>query len=164
MDYDSFVLASPTVTSASLWKLADENHSSSQTRPQAQTTNIQAQPITSTPLKPSGSQTQTWAPAQAQPKAPAQAQPQALVQAQPPQLSQVQLPQPQGTVPYLLVRQPPSDYLHDEDRVSMDFPESEAFLIAKQACSELLDRVVTFCSLDRSDAEDQNKALGYRNY
>ena len=55
MDYDSFVLASPTATSASLWKFADKNHSSSQTQPQAQTTNIQAQPITSTPLKPSGS-------------------------------------------------------------------------------------------------------------
>ena len=45
----------------------------------------------------------------------------------------------------------------------MDFAESEASLIAKQACSELLDRVVNFCSLDRSDAEDQNKALGIEN-
>ena len=30
----------------------------------------------------------------------------------------------------------PLEYLHDEDRLS-DFPESEAFLIAKQAHSEL---------------------------
>ena len=51
---------------------------------------------------------------------------QALAQAQPPRLAQVQLPQPQGTVPYLLVRQPPSDSLHDEDRVSMDFPGCKA--------------------------------------
>ena len=45
----------------------------------------------------------------------------------------------------------------------MDFPESKASLIAKQACSELPDRVPPFCSLERSDAEDQNKVLGMQN-
>ena len=37
----------------------------------------------------------------------------------------------------------PSESLIDEDRLS-DFPESEASLIAKQAWSELLDRVANF--------------------
>ena len=36
-----------------------------------------------------------------------------------------------------------------EDRLSMDFPESEASFIAKRAHSELLDWVGTFCSLER---------------
>ena len=88
MDYDSFALASPSVTRAPLWKLAEENSSGSQIRPQAQTTNVQAQPITSILEKPSGSQTQPQAPAQALPQAAAQAQPQALAQAQPPWLAQ----------------------------------------------------------------------------
>ena len=98
---------------------------------QAQTMNIQAQPLTSTPVKPLGSQFQTQAPAQAGPQAPAQAQPQAPAQAWTPRLAQAQLPQPQAAVA-LLVRQPPSDSLHDEDRLSMDFSESASF-IAKQA-------------------------------
>ena len=42
----------------------------------------------------------------------------------------------------------------------MDSPETEASLIAKQAPSEL---VMTFCSLERSNAEDQNKVLGMQN-
>ena len=45
----------------------------------------------------------------------------------------------------------------------MDFPETEASLIAKQAHSELLDRVTSFCCLERSDAEDQNEVLGMQN-
>ena len=45
----------------------------------------------------------------------------------------------------------------------MDFSESETSLIAKQARSELLDRVATLFSLERSDAEDQNKVLGMQN-
>ena len=44
--------------------------------------------------------------------------------------------------------------LDDEDRLSMDFPDSEASLIAKQAHSELLARIATFCSFERSDIED----------
>ena len=54
----------------------------------------------------------------------------------------------------------PSDSLHDKDMLSMDFPESEASLIAKQARSELLDWVATFCSLERSDTEDQRRGHG----
>ena len=53
------------------------------------------------------------------------------------------------------------DSRHDKDRLSMDFPESKA--LAKQAHSELLDRVVTFCSLERSDTEDQRKVTGMQN-
>ena len=70
----------------------------SQTRPQTQTINVQAQPITSTPANPSGSQTQTQTSAQAQPQAPAQAQPQAPAQAQPPRPAQAYMyfPQPQA--------------------------------------------------------------------
>ena len=45
----------------------------------------------------------------------------------------------------------------------MDFPETEASLIVKQARSELLDRVTSFCCLERSDAEDQNEVLGMQN-
>ena len=40
MDYDSFALASPTVTKADLWKFADEHSKSSQSQPQTQTTNV----------------------------------------------------------------------------------------------------------------------------
>ena len=58
----------------------------------------------------------------------------------------------------------PTDSLHDkEDRLSMDFPESEASLIAKQTCSELLDWIATFCSLERSDTENQRKVMGMQN-
>ena len=52
MDYDSFAgLASPSVTRAPLWMFDEETPSGSQTRPQAQTITVQAQPITSTPAK-----------------------------------------------------------------------------------------------------------------
>ena len=61
MDYDSFTLASPGVTRSPLWKFVEENPTGSQAQPQAQTTNVQAQPVTSTPLKPSGCQTLTQA-------------------------------------------------------------------------------------------------------
>ena len=44
----------------------------------------------------------------------------------------------------------------------MDFPEREASLIEQQARSELLDRVVTFCSLEWSDSEEQNKVMGIK--
>ena len=82
MDYDSFALLSPSVTRAPLWKFAEETPAGSQTQPQATTITVQAQPITITPVKPSGTQTQTQAPAQARPQAPAQAQPQAPAQTQ----------------------------------------------------------------------------------
>ena len=52
LDYDSFALASPSVTRALLWKFAEETPSGSQTRP----VTIQAQTVTSTPARPSGSQ------------------------------------------------------------------------------------------------------------
>ena len=54
MDSDSFAIASPR---APLWKFAEENPTGSQAQPQAKTTIVQGQPATSTPLKPSGSQT-----------------------------------------------------------------------------------------------------------
>ena len=81
--------------------------------------------------------TQTQAPATAQ------AQPQAPAQAQPLQTAQAYFPQPQATPP-LGARHMPSDSLHDEDRLSMDFSECKASLIAKQARSKLLDRVAAF--------------------
>ena len=65
MDYDSFALAAPSVTTAPLWKSAVETPSGFQTQPQAQTVTVQAQPVTSTPAKPSGIKTQMQATAQA---------------------------------------------------------------------------------------------------
>ena len=108
MDYDSFALASPSVTRAPLWKFNEETPSGSQTLTQSQTITILAQPVTSTPAKPSGSWTRAQAPAQAWPQAPAEAQPQAPAQTQPPRTSQAYLPQPQAAVP-LGVRRVPSD-------------------------------------------------------
>ena len=122
---------------APLWKFAEETPSGSQTQPQVQTITIQAQPVTSTLAKPSGSHTRTQAPATAQ------AQPQAPAQAQPLQTAQAYFPQPQAAPP-LGARRMPSDSLHDEDRLSMDFPESEASLIAMQARSKSLDQVAAF--------------------
>ena len=55
-DYDSF--PSPTVTKAPLWRFAGQTLSGSQTQPNSQTATAQAQPVTSTLAKPSGSQTQ----------------------------------------------------------------------------------------------------------
>ena len=81
-------------------------------------TNVQAQPFTSTPVKPSDSQIQTQATAQAHPQAPVQAQSHSPAQAQPPRLAPAHLPQPQATDP-LLVRQAPSDSLHDEYTISL---------------------------------------------
>ena len=40
MDYDSFALASPSVTRAPLWKFAEENPTDSQAQPQAQARNV----------------------------------------------------------------------------------------------------------------------------
>ena len=108
MDYDSLALASPSVTRAPSRKFGEENPFGFQTQPQAQTTTVHSQAITSTPVKPLSSQTQT--------QAPAQAQSQALAQAQPPRLAQAYLLQPQGTV-FLFVGRMPSDSLHDEDRL-----------------------------------------------
>ena len=143
MGYDSFALAAPSVTMAPLWKSAVETTSGFQTQPQAQTVTVQAQTITSTPAKPSGIKFQMQATAHARLQAPAQAQPQAP--AQPPRPAQAYFSQPQAAVT-LGARRVPYDFLHNEDRLSMDFEESEASLIAKQARSELLDRVATFCS------------------
>ena len=56
LDYDSFALASPSVSRAPLWSFAEKTPSGSQTRPQTQSATIQAQPVTSTPAKPSGFQ------------------------------------------------------------------------------------------------------------
>ena len=40
LDYDSFALASPSVTRAPIWKFAEETPSGSQTWPQAQTITV----------------------------------------------------------------------------------------------------------------------------
>ena len=134
LDYDSFTLASPSVTRAPLWNFAEENPKVySQAQTQARTRKIQAQPVASTLVKPLCSQVQTQAPAQAGPQTQAQAQPQVPAQAQLLWLVQAQLPQPQADAP--LFRQLPLDSVHDEDRFSMDFPETKASLIAKQARS-----------------------------
>ena len=45
----------------------------------------------------------------------------------------------------------------------MDFTESKAFLIAKQACSELLDQVTAFCSPERVDTEDHKNVMEMKN-
>ena len=85
--------------------------------------------MTSTPAKPSGSQTQ--APAQAQPQALAQAQMRPPAPAQPPRLAPAYFPQPQAlTLGGGGARRVPLESLHDEDRL-LDFQESEASLIAK---------------------------------
>ena len=55
-----------------------------------------------------------------------------------------------------------SESLIDEDRLT-DFPEIEDSLIAKQARSELLDRVVNFCGLERGDPEKQKRVMGMKN-
>ena len=49
----------------------------------------------------------------------------------------------------------------DEDRLS-DFPESEASVIAKQARSELLDRLANFYELERGDIEEQKRVMGMK--
>ena len=59
-----------------------------------------------------------------------------------------------------MARHVPSESLLDEDRLS-DFPESEASLIAKQARSELLDRVANFCELERGDNLGTEKGQGH---
>ena len=132
-DYDSF--PSPVATTARLSGFSEQKPSRSQTQPKTATT--QAQPVTSTPVKPADPQKQ--APAQAQKQARAQAQIWPLTPAQPPRPAAAFFPQPQATPPRGATRMP-SESLLDEDRL-LDFPESEASLIAKQAQSELLDRV-----------------------
>ena len=52
--------------------------------------------------------------------------------------------------------------LLDEDRLS-DFPENEAFLIAKQAWLELLNRVANFYELKRGDTEEQKRVMGMKH-
>ena len=54
----------------------------------------------------------------------------------------------------------PSESL-DEDQLS-DFPESEASN-AKQARSELLDRVANFCELERGDTEEKKRVMGMKH-
>ena len=125
-DYESF--PSPVVTRPPLWKSAEQTPSGSQTRPKSATT--QAQPVTSTPVKPAGPHRQ--APARAQPQAPAQMRP--LAAAQPLRPAPAYFPQPQAAPRG--ARHVPSESLIDEDRLT-DFSESEASLIAKQARSEL---------------------------
>ena len=122
----------PNVTRAPLWRFAEETPSGSQTQPKSQTATTQAQSVTSTPAKPSGSQMQ----------APAQAQ-----------------SQPLASSNLLSSTTGPSESLHDEYRL-LDFPESEASLIAKQARSELLDRVANFYELERGDPEVQRNVMG----
>ena len=56
----------------------------------------------------------------------------------------------------------PSESLIDVDRLS-DFPASEAYLIAKQARSELLNRVANFCGLERGDSEEQKRVMGMKH-
>ena len=46
--------------------------------------------------------------------------------------------------------------------VSRNFSESEASIIAKQTWSELLDRVVNFCELERGDTEEQKRVMGMK--
>ena len=132
------------MTKAPLWKFAEETPPGSQTGPKYQTATTQAHPFTSTPAKPSGSQIQ--APARAQPQAAAQVQTRPPAPAQPPRLASAYFPQPQAPPPWG-ARRVPSKSLHDEDRLS-NFPKREASLIAKQASSELQDRVANFCELE----------------
>ena len=150
LDYDSFLAW------LRLWGFAEETPPGSQTPPKSQTATTQAQPVTSTLAKPSGSQilTSAWA----QPQAPAQAQTQPPARAQPPRLGPAYFP-PSQAAPFLGAWRMPSESLHDEDRFS-DFSESEASLIAKQARSELLDQVANFCELERGDPDDQRKVMG----
>ena len=141
------------MTRASLWKFANQTPSGSQTQPKSATT--QAQPVTTTStVKPASPQRQ--APAQAQPQAPAQAEMRPLAPARPPRLAPAYFPQPRAALPppWGRARRVPSESLMDEDRL-LDFTESEASLIDKQARSELLDRVANFCGLERGDTEEQ---------
>ena len=81
------------------------------------------------------------------------------IAAQPPRPAPAYFPQPQAAPPRG-ARRVPSESL-DEDRLS-DFPESKASLIAKQARSELLDRVANFCELERGDTEEQKRVMGMK--
>ena len=111
--------------------------------------------MTSTLVKPAAPQDKTSA--QAQPQAPARAQ------IRPPAPAQPHRP---GIIPPALGSSPsgarclPSESL-DEDRLS-DFPESKASKLAKQAWSELLDRVANFCELERGDTEEQKQVMGMK--
>ena len=113
--------------------------------------------MTSTPVKPAAPHVNV--PAQAQPQAPAQAQMWPLAPAQPHRPTPAYFPQPQATHPRGVRRVPSESF--DEDWLS-DFPESEASLIAKQAQSELLDRIVNFCELERGDTEEQEWVMGMK--
>ena len=94
MDYDSFALASPSVTRALLWMFAKETPFGSQTRPQAQTVTVQAQPILRQSLQVL--------------RLRCRPQPQGPSQARPPRPAQAYFPQPQAAVP-LGARRVPSD-------------------------------------------------------
>ena len=134
-----------------LWKFAEQTNSGSQTQPKTAAT--QAQPVTSTPVKPAGPQRQAPAQAQMLPRAPGQ----------PPRPASAYLPQPQDAPPPG-ARRVPAESLIDKDRLS-DFPESEASLISKQSRSELLDRVVNFCGLERGEqrTEEQKRFMGMKH-
>ena len=145
------------VTKTPLWKFAEQTPSGSQAQTKTKTATAQAQPVISTPVKPAAPQVK--APAQAQPQAPAQAQMLPPAPAQLPRPASANFPQPQAA-PTWGARRVPSGSL-DEDRLS-DFPEFDASLIAKQARSELHDRVANFCELEKWDTEEQKRVMGIK--
>ena len=141
-----------------LWKFAEQTPSGCQAETKTKAATTQAQPATGTPAKPAAPQVK--APAQAKPQTPAQAQMRPPAPAQPPR------PAPVTSLKLGLLSLGgaslvPSESL-DEDRLP-DFPESEADLIAKQARSELLDRVVSFCELEREDTKEQKQVMGVKH-
>ena len=142
------------MTRAPLLRFAEKAPSGSQTQPQAQTATIQAHPITGTLAKPSGSQIQ--APSQAQPQAPAQAQTQPPAPAQPPKLVPAYFPQRQAA-PTWGARRLQNLYMMKTGLGI--FQRARPPFIAKQAHSELLDRVANFCELERGETEDQRKVM-----
>ena len=79
--------------------------------------------------------------------------------AQPARPAPAYVPQPQAAPPQGAKRVFPESL--DEDRLS-DFPECEVSLIAKQAQSELLDRVANFCELESGDTEEQKRVVGMK--
>ena len=150
-DYDSF--PSPVATTAPLLSIAEQTPTGPQTQPKTATT--RAQPGTSTQVKPADPEKQ--APAQAQPQAQAQIRPPAP--AQPPRPVPPYFPQPR-----LLTLEGLDACLQNLYRYLMRI-DSRIFqrvkpLIAKQAQSQLLDRVANFCGLEREDPEEQKRVMG----
>ena len=147
LDYYSFHLPTASVTRASLWNLL-----SRPLLPLRLSNKLRLQSIRLSQYSGEAFRFSNYTPAQAQiqPSAPTQ----------PLRLAPANFPQPQAASLRGATRMP-SESLHDENRL-LDFPESEASLIhvAKQACSELLDRVANFCELDRGEIEDKRKVMG----